>query len=97
MTLCRVVATVTLVGLGPGAPVWADDADPQIARWLRGGQLRRVEPEAQSEVETLADAIITLNQAQAALPGGEPAVSVEPQPAVEPAKPRRTAPRKVSK
>lgn len=90
MTLCRVVATVTLVGLGPGAPVWADDADPQIARWLRGGQLRRVEPEAQSEVETLADAIITLDQAQAS-------GAAEPQVPVEPAKPRRAQPRRVTK
>jgi hypothetical protein len=51
MALRRVVATVTLVGLGPGSPVWADDADPQVARWLRGGQLRPIDDEAQPEVE----------------------------------------------
>jgi hypothetical protein len=40
-----VVATVHLVGLGPNdAPTWADEKDPQIARWLRGGQLRDVTP-----------------------------------------------------
>lgn len=49
MALRQVVATVTLVGLGPGDPVWADDEDAQIARWLRGGQLRYVDP--QPEVE----------------------------------------------
>lgn len=58
MTLRRVVATVTLVGLGPGSPVWADDADPQIARWLRGGQLRPLDDEPQPEVETLTDGAI---------------------------------------
>lgn len=57
----RVVATVTLVGLGPGDPVWVDDADPQIARWLRGGQLRALDPEPQAEVETMTDAVIQTN------------------------------------
>jgi hypothetical protein len=37
--LIRVRATVTLVGLAPGEPVWVNPKDAQIARWLRGGQL----------------------------------------------------------
>jgi hypothetical protein len=40
-----VVATVHLVGLGPrDGAVWADEKDAQVARWLRGGQLRDVTP-----------------------------------------------------
>lgn len=54
MAVRRVVATVTLVGLGPGVPVLVDDADPQVARWLRGGQLR-YDDEAQLEVEVESD------------------------------------------
>jgi hypothetical protein len=64
----RVVATVTLVGLGPGDPVWVDDADPQIARWLRGGQLRALDPEPQPEVEAFTDAVVEV----------DPQVKVEP-------------------
>lgn len=37
--LVRATATVTLVGLGAGQTAWVDPEDPQIARWLRGGQL----------------------------------------------------------
>ena len=46
-----VVATVHLIGLGPGhPPVWADENDPQIKRWLNGGQLRDVTPPTERSV-----------------------------------------------
>lgn len=92
MALRRVVATVTLVGLGPGSPVWVDDADPQISRWIRGGQLRVLDPEPQSEIEALTHAAIEmpatgeseLRSSTSLAPPGDPA-------------PRRAAPKKVSK
>lgn len=41
-----VKSTVHLVGLAPSMPpVWVSDDDEQIARWLRGGQLREATPE----------------------------------------------------
>lgn len=83
----QVVATVTLVGLGPGVPVWADDADPQVARWLRGGQLRAIDPDPRPEVEDSADGGQTLDQAQAA----DPQPEVEPVP-VTPRRPRAKKP-----
>lgn len=41
--LVQARATVHLVGLGPDDPVWVDPDDPQVARWLRGGQLVRID------------------------------------------------------
>jgi len=48
--LVYVRATVTLVGLGPNDPVWVNPEDPQVARWLRGGQLIRLDPETGADV-----------------------------------------------
>lgn len=94
MSIRRAVATVTLVGLGPGMPVWVNTDDPQIDRWIRGGQLRFVDGEPQAEVEPLTDAAIeTLVSGQ---PESQPAVETEPQPEVE-AKPRRAPARRVTK
>lgn len=56
MALVRAVATVHLVGLGPGNPVWVDEDDAQIARWLRGGQLKRIDSQAEPEAPT--DAVV---------------------------------------
>lgn len=39
MKLIEVRATVHLHGIAPGETAAVDPKDPQIARWLRGGQL----------------------------------------------------------
>lgn len=54
--LIRAEATVHLVGLGPHDPVWVDPDDPQIARWLRGGQLIRLDGVAPASPEGDTDA-----------------------------------------
>jgi hypothetical protein len=41
--LILVRPTVHLLGVRPGEEVWVNPKDPQIARWLRGSQLMRVE------------------------------------------------------
>lgn len=98
MAMRRVVATVALVGLAPGDPVWADDTDPQVARWLRGGQLRALDGDPQPEVEDLTDAVVVVNS-QLGDEGGEQRSSAslappEPQVEVEPAPRRPRSPKK---
>lgn len=94
MTLRRVVATVTLVGLGPGQPVWADDQDPQVARWLRGGQLRALDDEPRPEHELLADAIVEVNAQLGERGELRSEVSLAPP---EQPKPRRAPAKKIEK
>lgn len=88
MATRRAVATVTLVGLAPGEPVWVNTDDPQIDRWLRGGQLRLVDDKPKAKVKAPPAAAQAEPQAE---------VEGEPQPEVETPKPRRAAPRRVTK